>query len=499
MFRNREPQTELREERIDYRETKGEHPRGADFPRCCNGLVVPVGGLPVLEKNRRTIPLALKNDRIPPGVYWAEDRSNWIPAWKRRHSASKGGTVQKPTLLVALPPEHPKIHSVQGVLEGKEACSGTNGSIIRAAALFGSDGYDLTLSGNIEEGSGTVKVCSHEAVHADDYDVLITHQSHWLDDGSGYTFGDAAVSKSILWLHNHARRRAVGSFLQKGGLHVICPSRSHAGVYRPVRGFPARMSVVYNLASPDLFYPGSAGDVVKGRLLFIGAVTPTKGFSELMTIWSELARRRFPGSLAIAGSISLHRNTTPSHPGISIGVAEPEFEKKEIIPWLTRLPDAYKPAFLGALAPMDLRTQIVRSEAVIVNPSWTYPETFCCSAVDAQLCARPVFSVATGGLLETVYRGSLSTLSPSPDPTVLADLIEVGLSASAELLRTGEEARRFCLSRFTPENVRRQWDAVLQRKQKEVRLGWFGKSPREWLYDGLRVSGLTEILQRRPL
>lgn len=406
--------------------------------------------------------------------------------------------MPKPKLLIALPPEHPTIHSLQAVLQGTEACSGTNGSFIRAAELLSSGGYEVSLSGKVETGTSAINVCSHASVRPDDYDVLIAHQSHWHDDGRKYTFGNSAVAKSILWLHNHARRRSVGSFLECGGLQVVCPSRDHAGVYRPVRGFTKKVSVVYNTGSP-LFFPGPVERMEKGRLLFIGAVTPTKGFRELMAMWSVLAQRRLPFSLAIAGSISLHQAAPDPQAAKPLGIAETEFENNEIVPWLTSLPAEYKPSFLGALTPVDLRSEIVRAEAVIVNPSWHSIETFCCAAVEAQLCSRPVFSVARGGLLETIYRRGLPTLSSSPEPAALADLIEAGLSAPAELRQKADEARLFCLSRFAPATVFRQWDAILEGKQRELPLGSFGSSPRDWMYDGLRLSGLSEVLQRRPL
>jgi glycosyltransferase involved in cell wall biosynthesis len=179
-----------------------------------------------------------------------------------------------------------------------------------------------------------------------------------------------------------------------------------------------------------------------------------------------------------------------------LGIAEPDFERNAIIPWLNSLPEKYKPLFLGALAPADLRREIARAEAVIVNPSWSVIETFCCSAVEAQICSRPVFSVARGGLLETVYRDGLRTLADNPDPGALADLIEAGFSDSERLRSHGEAARQFCLSRFAPDRIFRQWEATLQGKPNELGLGLVGSSPRDWILDGLRLSGTAGMFER---
>ncbi len=400
-----------------------------------------------------------------------------------------------PRLLIALPADHPKLHSLQAVLEGTEASSGTNGSFIRAAHLLSSNGYALTVSGHVDAGASTIDVRRHEHVRPEDYDLLIAHQSHWQSDLGQYTFGRSAIAKSILWLQNHSSWRALASFLRAGGLRSICVSRNHGNFYRAIRGFPEKMSIIYNLSAPS-FYPEPDEPAIKGRLLFIGAITPTKGFSELMAIWSLLAQRQIPLSLAVAGSISLHRDQVNNPAEMRLGIAEPDFERNAIIPWLNSLPEKYKPLFLGALAPADLRREIARAEAVIVNPSWSVIETFCCSAVEAQICSRPVFSVARGGLLETVYRGGLSTLSESPEPAALARLIQAGFSAPERLREQGADARQFCVSRFADERIFRQWDATLNGNRNELSPGWFGPSPRDWILDGLRLSGTSEVFER---
>jgi glycosyltransferase involved in cell wall biosynthesis len=402
-----------------------------------------------------------------------------------------------PKLLIALPPEHPKIRSLQAVLDGTEACSGTNGSFIRAAHLLGSAGYQVTVSGDVGAGTEHLDIRKHEQVRPEEYDLLIAHQLHWQEDVGQYTFGLSAVAKSILWLQNHARRRAVMSFLRAGGLRIICVSQDHGNTYRAVRGFPEKVSIIYNLSASSFYTEPS--EPVKGRLLFIGAITPTKGFSELMAIWSRLAQKHLPMSLAVAGSVSLHRDNANDPTELPLGVAEPDFERNAMIPWLASLPEKYKPLFLGALAPVDLRREVARAEAVIVNPSWSSIETFCCSAVDAQLCSRPVFSVARGGLLETVYGAGLPTLADNPNPDALADLIESGFSFPERLRRQGEDARQFCTSHFAAERIFRQWDATLRNNQSDLRLGRISRSPLDWIQDGLRLCGAVEAFERLGL
>jgi len=150
----------------------------------------------------------------------------------------------------------------------------------------------------------------------------------------------------------------------------------------PSQGFHERVAVADNSYCPE-FAPDSAVTPQR-QLLFIGAITPGKGFRELMAVWSVLSRRKMNVELIIAGSLSLHRAIVGSNQGI--GVADAEFESNEIAPWIASLPDGYRPQFLGSLAPIQLREEILKAAAIIVNPSWSCFETFCVAAVEAQVC-----------------------------------------------------------------------------------------------------------------
>ena len=400
-------------------------------------------------------------------------------------------------LLVALPVSHPAIESVEGVLSGEEPCSGTNGSFIRMAQLVASLGHRVVLTGSVAHGSGAVQVAPHSGVEPRAFDAIVAHQSHWQRDDGNFTFGQEALKRTRLWLHNASAWRVVGTFLRAGGHSIVCPTEFHANLYRALAGFHTRVAVAFNTCC-SAFKPDWARSPQGNRLLFIGAITPTKGFRELMAVWSALTRRLEDVELYVAGSITLHRTMDGS--GAGPGVADADFESKEIVPWIESLQQKHRPHFLGAIAPLQLRDEILRSRAVIVNPSWQAFETFCVAAVEAQVCGRPVFSVARGGLLDTVYRSPrLDTLAGTPGSEPLAGCIEKGFRDPRLLSQIGAEASEWCQARYNDQVIAAQWKQILDPELKWQRHRLLGVSWRDKFCDLLRLTGLGLTFERLAL
>ncbi len=176
-------------------------------------------------------------------------------------------------------------------------------------------------------------------------------------------------------------------------------------------------------------------------------------------IWSYLVQHKLDLRLKVAGSIHLHSKNTETG---SIGVADRKFEVNYIEPWLESLPAHYQPHFLGALTPKELQAQINQSWAVIVNPSWYCTESFCVSAVEAQACNKTVFSVARGGLKETVYRGKFKSLATDRNPETLAKLIIQGLSDDKTFYENGLLAGNYVRNKFSNQAVSDAWINLLR-------------------------------------
>lgn len=191
--------------------------------------------------------------------------------------------------------------------------------------------------------------------------------------------------------------------------------------------------------------------------------------------------------MAIAGGISIHKGSDPKLG--SMGIAEFDFETDQIQPWLKTLPAGYQPQFLGALPPIELHKAICESWAVIVNPSWNSPETFCCSAVEAQACNRTVFGIAAGGLKETVYQGQFKTLTTGKSPEALGDLILKGLANMEAVAENGKLAGEFVRSQFNQQKISNTWIQLLSGQSIDSNILSTWDTPKAHAYDFLRWTG----------
>ncbi len=359
-------------------------------------------------------------------------------------------------ILVTLPTEHPSLPSLADVLAGKVACSGTIGAIVRLAEMLQIAGIDVTISGASNCEAGEFVYLLHSNVDATKFDRLIIHQTHW--NGAIFTFGNSQLPKTILYLHNQTPWTFIASFFQSGGHRLVCPSLYLANLYRAIPQWKEKIAIIGNSYCP-VFAPSL--DLSQPRILFVGAVTPNKGFNELMQVWSCLVRQKVELKLAIAGGISLHHEGSKLGP---LGATDDDYERAHIQPWHQSLPERYQPQFLGALCPFDLHREINQSWAVIVNPCWHSPENCSVASIEAQACDRMVFSVMAGGLGETVYQGDLPSLTRGRSPRDLCDLILQGLQNPEAVKKNGQLAGAFVRDQFSFSKIFQDWLDLLAGK-----------------------------------
>lgn len=153
-------------------------------------------------------------------------------------------------ILVALPVQHPHIHSIDTLLSGDAPCSGTIGSLVRGAMLLSNSGNEVTISGNIEEGCSSISIADHSQVAAKGFDVVLAHQTHWSDETRDFTFGRGALSKTRLWLQNQTAWHTVDSFLNSGGHSVLCCSSFLVNRFRTLPEWRTRIGMAYNSYNP---------------------------------------------------------------------------------------------------------------------------------------------------------------------------------------------------------------------------------------------------------
>ncbi|NET02694.1 MAG: glycosyltransferase [Sphaerospermopsis sp. SIO1G2] len=394
-------------------------------------------------------------------------------------------------ILVSLPKKGIYLNegeSIDKIFTGDSSSSGTISATVRLASLLHDHGFTICLSSNQEVSCSQFTCLKHNDVEPQEFDWLIVHESHW--DGMSLTFGNEFLHKTFLWLHLYSCFAMVYSFIQAGGNRVICASIDCANTFRAVPEWDKKIAVAYNSYN-EIFSPDVAQiETTRKSLIFIGAIRPSKGFPELMKTWSYLAQNQVDLELKIAGSIRIHDKNASIGP---LGIAEENFETNQIKPWLDSLPERYQPRFLGSLTPKQLQAEINQSWAAIVNPSWYATETFCISAVEAQACNKTVFSVARGGLKETIYRENFNSLATDPNPDTLGNLIIQGLSAEKNINENGLLAGEYVRNKFSNESIKKTWINLLEGKPNEPQIPKHWKTSKDIVCDLLRYSNTSKL------
>lgn len=395
-------------------------------------------------------------------------------------------------VLVGLPLTHPDHPSIDALIDGSASCSGTVGAIVRTAHMLKGAGYDVTLSAAGKAESSAFPCVTHGKADAKSFDHIIPHQSHW--DGATLSYGNGNLSRTHLWFQNPGTWSFAQSFFQRGGKEIVCLTRYHANTFRALPAWGSRVKIAYN-SYCGVFEPQPVAP--ERRLLFVGAITPTKGFDRVMALWSHIAAQGGDLKLVIAGSIGVHKGTSVTTG--RMGIAERDFEVNEIEPWMASLPETHKPEFLGALSPLELREEMARSWAVLVNPSWTSLETFCVAAVEAQVCERTVFSVAGGGLNETVYQGGFPSLTKEEPATALGDLILKGLENYDAVLENGKKAAVFARETFSDAVILDSWERIIGGRKDSIGLDRDRTNSRDMICDLVRLTKTTVPFEKYVL
>ena len=385
--------------------------------------------------------------------------------------------------------------SIDEVLKGEASCAGSTGAAIRLAELLFDRGIEVYIAYSIKLISHKIPFVLYEDVVTEHFDRLIVLHTHW--DGTKLTFGNEVLSKTILFAQNHLSLVSTYNFFKGGGHKIVSISYYHANISRALPLWRNRIAAIYNSYCP-LFHPERADKVKTStqhsepKLLFVGAITPSKGFIELMELWSYLSSKKVNLKLAIAGSIGLHHSITKLGP---TGVAEEAFDLQHIQPWLRSLPNGYQPNFLGSLSPIELRAEIYDSWAGIVNPGGV-PETFCVSAVDIQACNKTVYSVDSGALQETIYHGDFKSLATEKSPVALGNLIIHGLNNPQALADNNKLAGDFVRNKFASENIARCWLNLLSEENSELSIPILPNNFRDAISDIARLTNTSILINR---
>lgn len=393
-------------------------------------------------------------------------------------------------LLMILPCRAPAFTDEAGILRGDTPASGTTSNFLRLRLTLRDAGLNVSVAARDPSvWPGVAGVISTQRLDWSKYNRAIVHPWEWVPRQA--SLPDEALPKTALWLHNLISLGSAIDFFRGGGWRLVTPTSFAANTYRAVPRWRDRVSVVPNWFDEAVFRQGPA-DTARADapvFLYVGAAGPVQGMVELMEIWSAVSRKHPAAHLRIAGSGAIHSGGRLG----SMGIADDDFERNVVDPWLRSLPTPSSARFLGALPPRRLREEMIAARAVIVNPSRETKETFCVSAVEAQACGRPVITVVRGGLRDTLAPRLRRVL---PGPGEYARLPEVLLSvcrSPVEWAELGQDSARWIVERFGAAKIERTWLSFVETGQAEPIEGRGDLAAGGIVDDFLRMSGTTGL------
>jgi glycosyltransferase involved in cell wall biosynthesis len=177
--------------------------------------------------------------------------------------------------------------------------------------------------------------------------------------------------------------------------------------------------------APDLFYPGDHRE--RDRLLFVGKLTPQKGFPQLLEALGRMRRQPLVDIVVGTGSDIVEGQALAAAAGVA-----------ERLRWYPLLEQA-------ALA------ELYRRATVLVMPS--VDEGLGLVAVEALMCETPVVGFDSGGIGDSVLHQRTGLLVPPGDSLALASAMDDLLSRPDQGAALGRAGRQYVLPRFAPDAV----------------------------------------------
>lgn len=255
--------------------------------------------------------------------------------------------------------------------------------------------------------------------------------------------------------------RAVASELDR----IVCVSHAHREAYRLYPGFE-KIEMIYTGADTDLIATVPAQAASDCTVLSVSVPRRTKGFHNLLRAW-QIVKKRVPDALLrVCGSACMH---TPDAVLGRTGVLDADLEA-EFPDLFGSHPHSTKGAgieLLGARTLKEVYADLKAAKVAIVNVNFQgSAETFCRSAVEAQVAGVPVVGTARGSLPEVVAHGKTGFLVDKEDPAELAEAIITLLKDDLLRQRMGAAGPEWVRPFADYELIARDWEVVAQRAWK---------------------------------
>ena len=361
-------------------------------------------------------------------------------------------------------------------LYGGEARFG--GGVLRLRILFwiAARGHEVHLIGNVETGEwqgvrATAGIRNLESVMGNcstvEPSVVVLNnppdeaQWRWIQNLKNDRL------RIVLWAGNPFNliwlRRVVSGDLDR----IVCVSHTHREYYRLHRGFE-RIEASYSGVDTDLIAAAPARPRSTGTVLSVSIPRRTKGFHNLLRAWNAVRRAVPDARLRVCGSARMHGpGTVLGRTGVLDADLEAEFPE-----FFGDHPHSTERAgveLMGARDLPEVYSDLKAAAVAVVNSNWRGSvETFCRSAVEAQVAGTPVVGAARGALPEVVAHGKTGLLVDEEDPVALAEAIITLLKDEALRRQMGAAGREWARRFADYDLIAPDWEAIAQR-------AWSGK------------------------
>jgi len=365
---------------------------------------------------------------------------------------------------------HHEIHgpiSLENIWSGQH---GYGGSVARLRILFwlAERGHDVHLIGNVQSGnlrgvtaSSGITLLESGTLHAGtEPAALVLNDAPSDEDWQKITrFPNitrlywAGVQFPFKWLER----------IRDGSLHrIVCVSRYHRDLYRVYPGFE-HVEFSYSGVDLDLLEKATPSELPGNTVLSVSIPRRTKGFHNLLEAWKYIHQRLPNARLRVCGAANMHDpNTRIGRTGVLDAELEAAFPD-----FFSNSPETCKQygiELMGTRSLESVYSDLKAADVAVVNTNWDGAfETYCRSAVEAQVVGTPVVGAKRGSLPEVVQDGVTGVLIDQPNPVMLGKAIVRLLSDRDLRLRMGSAAKRWARKKADYVFLAQDWETIIRR------------------------------------
>jgi glycosyltransferase involved in cell wall biosynthesis len=222
-----------------------------------------------------------------------------------------------------------------------------------------------------------------------------------------------------------------------------------------------KSTYIPNGIEKEIYYRNSNDVPNEKTLVFLGSITPTKGFHLLAKSWPTILKKVPEASLHIIGSGKLYNNHTSLGP---LGLSTSEYEN-ELIPYIggTQAELKKNRVFCQGLSTRNDVIEILKKARVAcINPnSWGSLESCSVSSLEIQLSGVPVIAGRAGGNLLTIKHRKTGILVKRPEKELAKEVIRL-LDDEELNKRMRQKAPEHILEHYSLDRIILQWEAELK-------------------------------------